>query len=265
MKIIKEMTTNNLVGLMASILGIFGFMISLREELNRAIKTLNLPPEVNFYFLFFWAFIAWFLGGLLWIGLNRLNDKYNFMGNSAYTGGPNSEPHGLGAIIWSISTTIFSIITLILLNNRYKFIENQVQLLIYTAFIVGISMGSVIFYDLPICGNKGFRNYFNTKKLTYFSKEFWLVVIWSSLISIFGFLFANIVKVVALPISKGLVPTAYLFLKQIGICVGLTTCVVTFFLIVFPSQPRFEAAKGIIAGLFLRTTLFFGLLFFGKI
>jgi hypothetical protein len=253
------------LGLLVDLLAITMLIIVLNEEVNRVGKLPNLSLNVNFCFLFLWASVSAFLGGFLWWGINRLNDQLHFMGESAYISGTTREPHGLSAIIWPVTTNLIVVITLIILNSEYGYMRFSMQLLIYLFFLIGSSIGSLIFYDLQIYGNRGFRYYFDTKRLSYFTKEFLLVIIWSSLISIIGFLFAGFIKMIAFPGSGDWGTALWSFIKQSGICVGLTTCAVTFCLILSPEQSRYVTVRGIIAGLFLRISLFFALFLFDKI
>lgn len=205
--------------------------------------------------------MAAFLGGLLWNALNRVNERYPFMGPSPYVGGTLSEPHGRAAVIWPIAAGAPIVIILVILNWKYHFTATRQQILLYILFLVGVTVGSVLFYDLPVAGNSGFRNYLEARKVPFFQKEFLLVVVWSSLLSILGFLPIVLVKAIVAPTPRDFGTIVWPFLKQTGLCIGLTTLAVTFFLLVFPDQPRFDTARGIIAGLFLRAALFFGLLF----
>lgn len=133
----------------------------------------------------------------------------------------------------------------------------QTQILLYLIFLVGIAVGSKLFYDLPIQGKLGIRKYLDAQNISFIAKEFWLIIIWSSLLSL-GFLFESIVKLLVTQLT--MVNIFWGLLKQVGLCIGLTTLSVTFFLLVFPEQPRMETARGIVAGLFLRIALFFALL-----
>jgi len=242
-----------LLGFLADLLGVLGFLVLVKREIDGAIKSLTLPPEMNFYFLYFWALVAAFLGGLFWNGLNRI------LGLSFYVGGTGSEPHGVAAFIWPVVTNIPTVIILVVLNWKYHFMGTRQQTIVYAAFLLGIAVGSLLFYDLSLCGNRGFRNYFDANNVPFFFKEFGLVVIWSSLLCILGFLSMGIMRVVVAPAPRDLQVVCWTFLKQTGLCIGLTTLAVASFLIAFPDQPRFDTARGIVAGLFLRAALFLGL------
>jgi hypothetical protein len=50
------------------------------------------------------------------------------------------------------------------------------------------------------------------------------------------------------------------FIEQIALVTGVTTLAVVFCLFALPNTPRFETARGIVAGLALRMSLFFGLI-----
>lgn len=246
------------IGLVASILGIIQFIKSYKDEIDSWIDSLKLPSEVNFYFFAFYAIVAASLGGVFWNTFNRINDIYIFMGPSAYVGGTGSEPHGIAIIIWAITTHLPLAIILIFLNRKYRFVGFRKQIWLYTGFLVGVSIGGHLFYDLPLWGSRGFRFYFDAKNMSFFQKELGLVVIWSSLLSICGFLLMGLVKVWQNP-SDDKKFFSNLLLKQVGLCIGLTTLAVVFFILAFPDQPRFEAARGIIAGLVIRSSLFFGI------
>ncbi len=237
---------SELVQVLASLISIIGFVASGIPIINNWIDSLRPPTTLTFYFLAFWALVAAALGGLFWNFLNRATPTL---------GGTSSEPHGKAAIIWPITTNVPIVLTLVILNWKYRFTSIPYQLLLYGAFLIGVTIGSLIFYDFPFRGKKGFRNYFDSANRSYFSKEFWLVVLWSLLLSSLGFLAMGLTKLIVARVSDFLTP-----LLQIGFCVGLTTSAVVFFLLVFPDQPRFDSARGIIAGLALRMTLFFGLL-----
>jgi len=247
----RTLKPTELLSLSADVLGIFGFVFFIKNQIDGAISNLRLPQQLDFYFLFFWAFVAAILGGFVWNIFVRLTKQWAFLGGKY-------EPHGLTAILWPIVTNIPVAIVLISLNIAYLFIEFRTQVLLYSVFLLGLTMGAKIFYDTPIKGSRGFRNHFEAKKMPFFWKEFWLVLIWSALLSL-GFLLSN--GIILLTTQRDLWEVFINFLKQTGLCIGLTSLAVIFFLLAFPEQPRMETARGIVAGLFLRIALFFGLLF----
>lgn len=149
-------------------------------------------------------------------------------------------------------------VTLIIIDRSYRLrIPKQVQL--YLAFLVGITVGSTVFYDLPLLRSSGFRQYFEAWNVPFPENEFWLVVIWSSIVTIPGFLLTGLTKLLFIPTPKDIRIIVWPFLKQTGLCIGLTTSAVSLFLLAFADQPRFITARGIIAGLFLRIAVFFAL------
>jgi hypothetical protein len=245
-----------LIGILASILGIFEYMITIREKINRAIDSLRLPKELDFYFLSFFALIAASLGGLFW------NWVCGFFGSDCpYVGGTQSEPHGILSIIWPITTLSMVVATLIILNSKFHLMKVREQLLLYFTFLIGITIGSVMFYDLPLSGNSGFRNYFDAINIPYHYKELYLVLIWASLLSACGFLAMGLMKLKIAPKPVDVHEIVFRFIEQIGLGVGLTTFAVLFCILTFPpDSPRFDTARGIIAGLSLRMSLFFGLI-----
>jgi hypothetical protein len=266
-----------IIGIVASFLGIIQFTITYKREIDSWIESAKLPSEVNFYFLLLWGLVASSVGGILWIIVNRLNEIYHFMGSSPYSGGNQSEPHGTAAILWPAITITPLIITIFLLNGRYAFTKVSEQhllsmlllnrstynkgfntVLMLLAFLLGATVGSILFYDIPIFSSIGFRNYFDSRQTPYLIKEFFLVLIWSFLLSMLGFLFAYIAHRLLTPQSINPIRVSTL-IKQVGLCVGLTTLAVALCLL-FPDRERFDTARGIVAGLVLRTTLFFGLL-----
>ena len=76
----------------------------------------------------------------------------------------------------------------------YGFAKTRPQLIPYGAFLVGTIVSSIIFYELPLDKN-GLRNLLDPQNGTSLSKEFWLALIWSSLLSISGFLIYGIYEV----------------------------------------------------------------------
>ena len=243
-----------ITGVVASFLGIVMILSLSKKEIDGWIKGAGLPRDVNFYVWYFYALLAAFLGGLLWSILNRV---FGFMDPTL--GGP-TEPHGAAVIVWAIATNVPVIITLIILNRIYRFIAIRKQVLLYIVFLLSQIAGALLFYDFPLSRNVGFRNYFNTQPIPFFQKELLLVVIWSALLSIPAFLAIGLVRVMLDPAPVRYRAIVWTFLNQIGQCIGLTTLAVVLFLLAFPADPQFETARGIIAGVALRMSLFLGLL-----
>jgi hypothetical protein len=228
-----------LVQLLASFLGIIGFAwLDIYE-----VSSMQLPTTLNFYVLAVWAFVAAFLGGLIWNVLNYAHPTLE-----------GRFEHGISAVLWPITTNVPVVCALIILNWLYHFTSIPYQFLISGPFLIGITIGSVIFYNVPFPGKKrGFREYIESASRSYLFQEFWLAVLWSFLISCLGFLATILTKYIVIRTGDFLTP-----LLQIVCCVGLTTSAVVLFILVFPDKPEFVSARGIIAGLVLRMTFFFG-------
>lgn len=239
--------------LLADTIGIFFAVLFIKNQIDGAIADLKFPVELNFYFLFFWAFFASMFGGFLWNIFNRA------VGMRAYLGGRRFEPRRKETVLWSVIPNLVVALVLVILNLEYSFVPMGEQIFLYATFLLGTVIGSMMFYDLPISQQVGFRNYFNEKHMTHLMKEFLLVVIWSTLLST-GFLALNFIKFLFFRDSAAGWMFITSFLRQTGLCVGLSTLAVTFFLLAFPEQPRMETARGVVAGLFLRIGFFFGLL-----
>jgi hypothetical protein len=248
-------------GRISSVVGIIAFLVWGIREAIEAIKRINTtstatPPAFNFYTLAFYSLLAAFSGGLFWTALNSLQ----IIGQNPYMGGTSSEPHGIAPAVWVVVTTVPAVIILVILGRIYNFGQTRPQLLVYSAFLVGTIIGSMIFYDLPLDKN-GLRNLLDPQNGSSLSKELWLVLLWSSLLSILGFLFMAFTQFL-LAGGKNfrmLLELTELLLKQAGLCIALTTLSVTCFLLLVPNLERFDTARGVIAGLILRMTLFFGL------
>lgn len=248
-------TIITVIGILGSILGILEYIITIKEKINRAIDSLKLPKELDFYFLSFFALVSAASGGFVW------NTICGFFGSKCpYVGGTQSEPHGWLAILWPLASMSIVIITLVAFNVKFHLIKIVDQLKVYSAFMCGMTIGSIAFYDFPLLGSIGFRNYFDQINTPFLDKEFGLVLLWSSLIATFGFLFMVFIQIKIEHKPLNAKATVLHLLEQIGLCVGLTTFAVAFCLLAFPNEARFDTARGIIAGLALRMSLFFGLL-----
>jgi len=253
--------------LVLSLLAIVGIIIIGKKEIDRWIDGWELSAELNFYFLSLYSLIAAVLGGVIWYGLNRVNDWHQIFGPSPYVGG-TIEPHGIAAIIWLVATNTPVISTLCILGWKYLGWEDDSterwhQFVLYSVFLLGIIGGSWIFYNLPL-DKSGLRNYLTSLNVfSPFFKECVLALLWSFLTSFFGFFSFGLVKFIAFE-RRGF----KILLKQTGLSIGLTALLTTLsvfcFLLAFTDplsgQSGFAIARGILAGLTLRMTLFLGLL-----
>lgn len=212
----------------------------------------------SLYLLCFWSAVAAAVGGVLWNLLNRLNQVHAFMGQSAFVGGMGSEPHGLAVVIWALANTLPVVCTLVILGSTYGFLNVRREAVFAAAFLVGIVVASLIFYDFPLKGHRGFRECLRVTSLSFVSREFCLALIWSSILAVGGFGARLLFRLAFDRMSKQL-PVTPLFVVPSGITIVLTTLSVLLFILVFPDEPRFETARGIVAGLVLRMSIFFGL------
>lgn len=207
-----------------------------------------LPRGSQFHFIFLLAIGTAVVGGIVW--------------NTIFRGtlGGRLEPHGSYAMLWAFITNFPSVITLVLLNVKYRYLQQKDQLVLYSAYLVGLTMGSYVFYDIPLAGTVGVRWYLDALNVSPVSKEIVLVLTWSSLLSL-GFMLLAAVKVLLVPPSRIIPDLVLPCLKQIALCISVTTLAVIVFLLPFQSRvEELEAARGIVAGVALRTSLFFGLL-----
>lgn len=249
---LTSMSGRELWGLMADTAGIFALIFFFKSQLDGTVSELQLPVRFDFYFVSFWAFVAAVGGGFLWNSVLRIVNYDNVLGGSG------NEPHGMWALLWPIITLLPTVIILMLGNKIYPFMDARRQILLYLTFLVGASVGSTIFYNLSIGSFQGFRSYLEAQNLSPLREEFFLVLIWTGLLSI-GFLMTLIVRLL---IEQNLpfLPAFYSFLRQAGFTILFTMLAVIFFLLAFEAEPRFDVARGIVAGLFFRIAIFWGLL-----
>jgi hypothetical protein len=244
----------NILSDLASILTISECMVTFVHYIKRISDSLKPYGQIDFYFLTFYALFSAAAGGLIW------NVACISFGKVGLIGGPGYEPHGILAVIWPIATLSAVLMTLFVLNLIYHFMDKKYQLLNFLVFLISVSIGSAIFYDLPLFGSQGFRNYFEAMNMTFVEKEIYLVLIWSLIISLLGFLPLSLIKIKNKPKSVSTQSIIFSMIEQVGFCVGLTTSAVLFCLLPWPNEVRLDAARGVIVGLALRMSLFFGLI-----
>jgi hypothetical protein len=250
-----------ILGVSANLFALLGVTFFAKETIDDAIKDLGLPDELNFYQLAFWAIAASLVGGLLWGLVNGLNVKWRFI-NGAPLGGSGNEPHKLSAVLWSMVTIFPLLSTLILLNVHYSFVDFGQQLATYAAFYAGCALGSWCFYDFPISGTIGIRDYLEKRRQSSRGvTEVWLGFLWPLLVAVPAFGLLWLTRIVLDPSKVGFWSSLVTFLAQVGTVVILTGLSVVAFLLTLPLNSRFDSARGIIAGLFLRASLFFGLMY----
>jgi hypothetical protein len=206
------------------------------------------PPKMKqsptlFYELWFWGIVSAAFGGILW----------GFLWKQSI-GGPGNEPHGIWAILWPLFTILPGLLVLAILNWKYQFLPWKIYCMSLIPWIVGTMIGSWIFYNLPINGFIGFREYIQSSSTEL--QEFWLAIIWSTLISFPAFLCLTIFQFRRSNFSAAIKRLWSSLIQPSGLTVVITTLAVGLFLLVYPDQTKFDQARGIVAGLALRTMLF---------
>jgi hypothetical protein len=251
--ITRDISVENLWGTAANTVGIFATLFFLRQQLNGAIDDLRLPSQMDFYFLAFWAVVAAFAGGFIW---NFSLAKY---APGARLGGIAADPQHRLAYAWPVVTNSPSVVFLIVLNLNYHFMPLEPQIFFYGLFLAGAVVGSGIYYNLPLSGNTGFREYFLARHVPYRRREFFLTMIWASLLSL-GFIIVAAFRTVLT--RDATFDTIWITcLEQVGFTTIFALLMSSFVVITFPDKPRYEAVRGVFAGIALRVGLFFGLLF----
>lgn len=244
-----EMDSFRVLGALSATLGLIVVVIRAGEEIRRLLEVAGFKREkypVLFYEVWFWGFITAVVGGFIW-GL--------VWGESV--GGDDAEPHGVWAGLWPIVTLAPLLGGLAFLNAKYRFLSWRHQSLLHSVWLLGAVVGSLTFYDCPIGDFRGFREYFvaNHPQVA----EFWLVFIWSVLVSLPAFL---VMAAARWRLSRVHVSAAQFWqaiVKPVGLVVIVTALAVVAFLVVYADQTRFEQARGIVAALFLRIMLFISL------
>lgn len=243
------------------LVGILTFLFAMKQKVDDVLKAMNAPPLLNFYFLFFWATCAALLGGLIWAGCQQL---FPALGSTSCDGpatqtaptlGGSREPHGAAAILWPIATNVPIAALLVILAWHYGFTPPRGAGIGSLIMLAALAIASLTFYDLPLQGQRGMRCQMETMHLGYLKTEFYLVLIWSTLLAVAPFVAMYAAN------RYGLVSGPAASLRgcgiAIGLIVGLTVTSVGFFIAGYP-QGVFESARGVVAGVALRVSLFFG-------
>jgi hypothetical protein len=257
----KEKGKMDTIRSLGAVLGILVFLVLMKQKVTDALTAIGAPASLNFYFLFFWALAAAFVGGLGWAVCQHL-----FPSLSATSCVPTllvpiqslggaREPHGLAALLWPIVTNTPIILLFAFIMERHHLLTRNILALLVCVVLVGFALSSVLFYDLSLFGQQGFRCWLRTRIHHYEELELVLVLIWSAILSIIPFclvfLGGKLEWWPLVPIS-GVV-------QAVAFAVGITSLIVTFFVVAYPST-EFESARGILADLALRISLFFGLI-----
>jgi len=257
------------IKMVIGVIGTLSFLFMMKTKVDNALVAIKAPVTLNFYFLFFWALAAALLGGLLWAGSQQIfpsiissSSCADLIQDPKLTLGGSKEPHGLAAFLWPIVTNLPIGVLLMVVSWRYAPISVKDAAVVSLIMVLSLSVAALIFYDLPLLGYRGFRCYLNAKGLAYQNLEIYLVLIWSGLLATiaFGALYGG---------SKfGLLPSLSVSIKDcaiaIGLLVGVTVFSVGFFIVGYP-HPGFESARGVVAGVALRISLFFGIISMFKV
>jgi hypothetical protein len=245
---INTLTLLDFLKLFIGITTILGFVYKLLFDFKKLKEAYCLFKkevcQVRFPEIVLYGIFSAFLGGLF----------YNlvFHGN---LGGTGQEPHGLSALFWGATANVFSFLILILINKRISNIPWRRQIFIYGAFLLGITLGGWTYYDLPLAGHVGFRSLIENKLNGCIGVEGMIALLWSGIIGTFGFAFLYIAKLCFGQKYEMNFSFAGLVMAIITTII-VTTLAIMCFVVVFPCLPQFNSARGIIAAVALRTTLF---------
>lgn len=253
-----------ILGLVADLVGVYGYFFFLKAQIDGSIQALRLPPRLDFYFLWFWAGFAAIAGGLAWNLANRAMSRSAPAREATHLGGTDSEPHGRDAVLWAFLTTLPVLLTLITLNLAYSFTPIPIQLGEYVGCLAGAIAGAKLFYDIPLGSHVGVRSYVEARLRSFHLVEVLLVLAWSLILGIPCFVGA----------AAGAAATSWLFalphldplrvvariMSQVGISSILNLLAVGAVLLGLPGGQRYEKPRGIVAGISLRMALFFALL-----
>jgi len=213
-----------------------------RSKLCILVKRILARPATFLY----GAVSAAFVGGMGWNGACRL------FGWSYHLGGPGNWPHGAAAFVWGW-LTLFPILPLALwayyVYGRLtgEAIWRWKWLVLAYALAGGAS--AVVFYD------SGIREFVTSLGYGEVPRELVIVVVWSSIISIFESL-STMACFYLLPRSRD----ALYALFQTAFSVLFSILAVIVFSVFLP--PTVPMLRGLIAGFALRVALFCGLIAF---
>ena len=194
------------------------------------------------------SFILPFISGVLWYFLCRM---LNWPDLSTGTS-------GIKALIWGIISIgpISSAVVILTTDKKFEKIIDIFKLCKMPRFYGGLiiaglaGIGAYIFYNID------FRGIIKSNfSVTYERLEFWAILIWSTLITGFSLLLL-IFRIIDLRKSPILSVLLIPILSGYFCYIGLQIC----FLVLEPSNPHFEFAKGLDAGFCLRFGFFYGLL-----
>lgn len=192
------------------------------------------------------AFMAIISGGLLWNLLNLLL-RWSF-----HRGGSKHEPYGFPAFIWGFITNTPVILFAILIAYEYSVSSfDRAIAIASTTFWYALfsGLGAYLFYHYQ------FRQYIETKKLSYGSQELIIVAIWSIILSA-----STCIPLLLQSFMHSSIINARLSLLQIpfALLLSVSSVIASFF--VARSTAAVELLRGVFTGIALRAGLFIALL-----
>jgi hypothetical protein len=244
-----------------AVLGILVFLVLMKQRVTDALTAIGAPASLNFYFLFFWALCAALVGGFAWAACQRLFPSLTAMACTPVPSAPiptlggAREPHGFAALLWPVVTNIPVLLLFALIVWRYHLLAGNTLARLACIWLPSLALSSALFYDLPLFGQRGFRCWLYTVGWEYERLELVLILIWSTVLSAIPFCLVRLASQLRRwpPVPMSGVVTA------VVLAVGITSLIVTFFIVAYPGE-KFESARGVLAGLALRVSFFFGLI-----
>lgn len=192
------------------------------------------------------AGMAILAGGLLWNLLNLLL-RWSF-----HTGGSKHEPYGFPAFIWGFITNTPVILFAILIAYEYSVSSFDVAIaIVSTTFWYALfsGLGAYLFYHYQ------FRQYIETRKLSYGSQELIIVAIWSIILSA-----STCIPLLLQSFMHSSIINARLSLLQIPFALTLSVLSVIASFFIARSTAAVELLRGTLTGIALRAGLFIALL-----
>ena len=244
----NQMDSWQLLGPLIAMVGLIRTVMNLGKDVREALDTLGVGRDkapVAFYELWTLGVLSAVLGGLIWGLVWRKS-----------VGGDGQEPHGWWAATWPVLTLGPAMVALMLLNWKYSLLSWSQHVSRQAAWIAGAIVGAVVFYDFPLWGCRGFREFLLPRNS---SAEFFLVFIWSALSVAPAFIVLFAFRAWRHTMRPGLRTIWPTVVRPSGFVVIITSVAVVAFLVAYPDRIKFEQARGVVAALVLRTTIFVSL------
>ena len=253
-----------ILGMVANLVGVLTFLVIAKNLIDHRLESGNFSRDLNFYFLLVWGVVAAIVGGVLWAIAQRVCPSLMFVGVDSTQAGEAfqtlrwaTEPHGIAAIVWAVVTNLPMVILLIIIARRFSLISVRDAVIVSLCMLFAVSIGSLLFYDIPLYGYDGFRSLISSMNLGYWEREIYIALLWSGLLSILAFGLVYIVS------RLGMIPSLPVSFRHyamtVGLLVGVTICAVGFFTSGYPYYV-IESGREIVGGVSLRVSLFFGII-----